>query len=103
MSDRPILIAYDGSEDAKTAITTVGELLTPGRALVVTVWHPAERSQVDRLDAVGTQALANGGGQPHVEADADDEVRRPRRLATQVDEDAAELAAGMHDVVRPLQ
>jgi len=42
MSDRPILIAYDGSEDAKTAITTVGELLTPGPALVVTVWHPAE-------------------------------------------------------------
>jgi len=27
MPDRPILIAYDGSEDAKTAITTVGELL----------------------------------------------------------------------------
>jgi hypothetical protein len=44
MSDRPILIAYDGSEDAKAAITTVGELLTPGAALVVTVWHPAELS-----------------------------------------------------------
>jgi hypothetical protein len=42
MSDRPILIAYDGSEDAKAAITTVGELLAPGAALVVTVWHPAE-------------------------------------------------------------
>ena len=42
MSDRPILIAYDGSEDSKAAIATVGELLTPGPALVVTVWHPAE-------------------------------------------------------------
>ncbi|MDQ5834976.1 MAG: hypothetical protein M3550_18320 [Actinomycetota bacterium] len=42
MPECPILIAYDGSEDAKAAITTVGELLTPGAALVVTVWHPAE-------------------------------------------------------------
>jgi hypothetical protein len=33
MSDRPILIPYDGSEVAKAAITTVGELLTPGAAL----------------------------------------------------------------------
>ena len=46
MSDRPILIAYDGSVDAMAAITTVGELLTPGPALVVTVWHPAELSAV---------------------------------------------------------
>ena len=43
MSERPILIAYDGSEDAKSAITTAGELLTPGPALVVTIWPAAER------------------------------------------------------------
>jgi universal stress protein family protein len=44
MSDPSSLIADDGSLDAKAAITTVGELLTPGPALVVTVWHPAELS-----------------------------------------------------------
>lgn len=43
MLARPILIAYDGSEDAKGAITRAGELLTPGPALVVTIWHSAER------------------------------------------------------------
>jgi hypothetical protein len=43
MPERPILIAYDGSEDARSAITRAGELLTPGRALVVTVWPAAER------------------------------------------------------------
>jgi nucleotide-binding universal stress UspA family protein len=43
MPERPILIAYDGSEDAKSAITSAGELLTPGPALIVTLWHPAER------------------------------------------------------------
>jgi hypothetical protein len=31
MPERPILIAYDGSEDAKSAITSAGELLTPAR------------------------------------------------------------------------
>ena len=43
MPERPILIAYDGSEDAKSAIASAGELLTPGPALIVTLWHPAER------------------------------------------------------------
>ena len=43
MPERPILIAYDGSEDAKSAITSAGELLTKGPALIVTFWHPAER------------------------------------------------------------
>jgi nucleotide-binding universal stress UspA family protein len=43
MPEHPILIAYDGSEDAKSAITSAGELLTPGPALIVTFWHPAER------------------------------------------------------------
>ena len=43
MPERPILIAYDGSEDAKSAVTRAGELLISGRALVVTVWPAAER------------------------------------------------------------
>jgi len=43
LPERPILIAYDGSEDAKSAIASAGELLTPGPALIVTFWHPAER------------------------------------------------------------
>ena len=46
MSDRPI--AYDGSEDAKAAIATVGELLTPGAALVVTCLLYTSPSPRDR-------------------------------------------------------
>jgi hypothetical protein len=76
MSDRPILIAYDGSVDAKAAITTVGELLTPGPALVVTVWHPAELSvstsagaatyapifgEIDELERTNARASAEEG------------------------------------------
>jgi nucleotide-binding universal stress UspA family protein len=36
----PLLIAYDGSEDAKYAIRSAAGLLAVKNALVVTVWHP---------------------------------------------------------------
>jgi nucleotide-binding universal stress UspA family protein len=39
-SDRPLLLCYDGSEDAKHAIERAGGLLADRRALVVTVWEP---------------------------------------------------------------
>lgn len=41
MSDRPILIAYDGSDYAKGAIDQAAEQLGNGRrAIVLTVWQP---------------------------------------------------------------
>ena len=36
----PALLCFDGSEDASAAIVRAGELLTPGRAVVLTVWEP---------------------------------------------------------------
>jgi nucleotide-binding universal stress UspA family protein len=39
-SDGPLLICYDGSEDAKHAIESAGGLLADRPALVVTVWQP---------------------------------------------------------------
>jgi nucleotide-binding universal stress UspA family protein len=76
MPERPILIAYDGSEDAKSAITSAGELLTPGRALVVTIWPAAERvvstsaglatyapifGEIDELERTNARASAEQG------------------------------------------
>jgi nucleotide-binding universal stress UspA family protein len=43
MPERPILIAYDGSQDAKAAVTGAAELLIAGPALIVTIWSTAER------------------------------------------------------------
>ena len=40
-ADGPLLICYDGSEDAKHAIERAGRLLAGRHALVVTVWQPA--------------------------------------------------------------
>jgi nucleotide-binding universal stress UspA family protein len=76
MPERPILIAYDGSEDAKSAITTAGEMLIPGPALVVTIWHAAERlvstsagaatyapifGEIDELERTNARASAEQG------------------------------------------
>jgi nucleotide-binding universal stress UspA family protein len=76
MPERPILIAYDGSEDAKSAITRAGELLIPGPALVVTIWHAAERlvsasagvatyapifGEIDELERTNARASAEQG------------------------------------------
>jgi nucleotide-binding universal stress UspA family protein len=76
MPDRPILIAYDGSEDARAAITRAGELPIPGPALVVTFWHAAERlvstsagaatyapifGEIDELERSNARASAEEG------------------------------------------
>jgi nucleotide-binding universal stress UspA family protein len=39
-ADGPLLICYDGSEDAKDAIRSAGGLLGGRHALVLTVWEP---------------------------------------------------------------
>jgi hypothetical protein len=40
-ADGPLLICYDGSEDAKYAIRSAGRLLGERHPLVLTVWEPA--------------------------------------------------------------
>ncbi len=40
MSERPILICYDGSEDSKQAIAGAGDLFPSGTAIVLHVWEP---------------------------------------------------------------
>jgi nucleotide-binding universal stress UspA family protein len=40
IADGPLLLCYDGSEDARNAIQRAGELFEDRRALVVTVWQP---------------------------------------------------------------
>ena len=40
MSNRPILLCYDGSEDAAAAIAAAAEVLAGREAVVATVWEP---------------------------------------------------------------
>src|SRR5450631_2407367 len=37
---RPVLLCFDGSDDAAAAIAKAGELLAPRRAVLLTVWEP---------------------------------------------------------------
>jgi len=41
MSNQPLLLCYDGSENAKHAIREAAGLLAPRRALVLSVWQDA--------------------------------------------------------------
>src|SRR5215208_1873626 len=52
MPDTPLLLCYDGSENAKHAIREAAALLAPRRALVLTVWQ----------DAAAIPSLAWAGG-----------------------------------------
>jgi nucleotide-binding universal stress UspA family protein len=57
MTRAPVLLCYDGSDEARRAIRVAGELLG-GPALVLTVWEPFELSL---LSPVG-DAIAIGSG-----------------------------------------
>jgi nucleotide-binding universal stress UspA family protein len=76
MPERPILIAYDGSQDAKAAVRRAAELLIPGPALVVTLWNASERvvstsagaatyapifGEIDELERSSARATAEEG------------------------------------------
>jgi nucleotide-binding universal stress UspA family protein len=52
IADGPLVLCYDGSEDAKHAIEHAGRLHAGRDALVVTVWHPTP--------ALGSFAFAGG-------------------------------------------
>jgi nucleotide-binding universal stress UspA family protein len=40
MSSKPTLLCYDGSEDSRRALASVGDLLASSDAVVLTVWQP---------------------------------------------------------------
>jgi nucleotide-binding universal stress UspA family protein len=52
--DRPVLIAYDGSEGAKAAVAAAGILFPARRALILTVWHSISAAAPATLIAVPT-------------------------------------------------
>jgi nucleotide-binding universal stress UspA family protein len=92
MPERPILFAYDGSEDAMSAITSAGELLTPGPALVVTIWHAAERV-VSTSAGIATYAPIFGEIDELERSNARASAEQGAALAREVGFDASPLVA----------
>jgi nucleotide-binding universal stress UspA family protein len=88
-SDGPLLLCYDGSEDAKHAIERAGALLADRPALVVTVWEPTAS-----LDSFAWSG-ASAGAANFVELDraADEGVRIAKEAGLEA-EPVAIKAAG---------
>ncbi len=79
----PILVAYDGSENARHAVARAGDLF-PGRAAIVLhVWEPVELAAI-RRGAIGLSVTL---AERAVDAGADEEAAR---VATE----GADLARG---------
>ncbi|MCW2953898.1 MAG: hypothetical protein JWQ48_3068 [Conexibacter sp.] len=81
MADRPILIAYDGSDNAAHAIDVAAELLGGGRAEVAHAWEPVASAAA----RAAVYAVAMDSSNAAVEAE--------RERAAQVARRGIELAA----------
>jgi hypothetical protein len=71
-ADGPLLLCYEGSEDAKHAIEHAGRLLGGRDALVVTVWQPTP--------ALGSSASA--GATPTARSTSSNSIAPPRTSAS---------------------
>jgi nucleotide-binding universal stress UspA family protein len=88
-----LLIAYDGSEDAKAAIRHAGELMPGTTATVLTIWEPFA-TMLDRTPAVL---------RPLARPDRAEEVDREESEAAQTSaNEAVELAAAAGLEATPL-
>ena len=60
-ADRPVLFAYDGSEQAKAAIRQAGRQLQNGRpAIVLTIWQPLAALPFAGAPGVASTGLEEG-------------------------------------------
>jgi nucleotide-binding universal stress UspA family protein len=88
-----VLICYDGSPDARSAIEHAGELLDGHPATVLTIWEPF-------VEVISRTALGYGAVPGMVNVEKIDEATR--ESAEQVAEEGAELArkAGLNAQAR---
>jgi nucleotide-binding universal stress UspA family protein len=94
--NRPVLIAYDGSDFAKTAIADAAEQLSAGRkAVVLTVWEPLEEMPFLGIRGVAADPAAVDTVIAETKAGAEHVAREGAELANAAGFDArAEIASG---------
>jgi nucleotide-binding universal stress UspA family protein len=99
--DKPILIAYDGSDGAKAAVAAAGELFPGRRAVVLSVWHSAAAAAPATLIAIPAPVATRA----YEELDAEHEQQASAMatdgatLATAAGLDAAGVAVLSHGQV----
>ncbi len=96
-TDRPVLIAYDGSHAARQAVTDAAEILRSRRAIVITVWEAGL--------AYATPAMPPDGMtmSPMIDPEVAQSVDRDvHRQAEAVSRDGAALAKSLGLDAQPL-
>jgi nucleotide-binding universal stress UspA family protein len=93
---RPVLIAFDGSDFAKAAITDAADQLGPGRkAIVLTVWEPLEELSFLGVRGVASDAAAVETVVAETKAGAEEVAGEGAKLASAAGFEAdAETASG---------
>jgi nucleotide-binding universal stress UspA family protein len=94
--DRPLLIAYDGSDHARAAIGHAGALVRKRRTVVVCVWAPL-------ASAAPAAALGASGGIAHAGARGLDAAARERAEALAAEGAALAQEAGLDAEPRAVQ
>ena len=96
-TDRPVLVAYDGSPPAHAAVTAAAELFPGRRLLVMSVWEPGL--------AMIVQARPDGMGMTYPPPSAE-EIATVDRIesdhARSIAEAGARLAIGLGAAAEPL-
>jgi nucleotide-binding universal stress UspA family protein len=99
--NRPVLIAYDGSDFAKTAIDDAAGQLGPGRkAIVLTVWEPLEEMPFLGVRGVAADAEAVKAVIAETEAGAEHVAGEGAGLASAAGFDARPVIASGDPVWR---
>lgn len=95
-----MLIAYDGTDNARRAVEYAGRLLCAHRAVVVTVWSPVQRGSAPAaLDLDGPPDLDDDDGADMAYVDAQRTNTEGLDLARAAGLDARPLCAAMSGTV----
>jgi nucleotide-binding universal stress UspA family protein len=96
-TEGPILIAFDGSDAARRAVTDGARLFAPRKALVVTVWEPGLAYAVQdwRPDGLATTPMVEPSAAMHMD-------RAVHSQAERVATEGAELARSLGLDAQPL-
>jgi nucleotide-binding universal stress UspA family protein len=109
-TERPILIAYDGSEPARAAVREAGALFAPTRALVLTVWEPGLTQVMLMPDATGMGGTmlpydpsvareVDQANEEHAQRVAQDGERLAREVGLDAQAITAEDSVAPHDAI----
>jgi nucleotide-binding universal stress UspA family protein len=99
----PILVCYDGSEGARTALELAADLLAPGEAVVASYWQPfaetTKRLGVDLLELVQDPAAINEREQQLAEQLATEGAERARELGLEAEPRAIQIDGPIDEAI----